>query len=67
MGFGLCLVCLYIGCFFWSMFFISSAIFSGLSRLYFKMFGSSKDVNKYILIARSSKGQGGILGKESHW
>ena len=49
------------------MFFISSAIFSGVSRLYFKMFGSSKDVNKYILITRSSKGQGGILGKESHW
>ena len=41
--------------------------FSGVSKLYFKMFGSSKDVNKYILIARSSKGQGGILGKESHW
>ena len=41
---------------FLAMFFISSAIFSGVSKQYFKMFGSSKDVNKCILVAHPSKG-----------
>ena len=37
-----------VRCFFLAMFFISSTIFSSVSKQYFKKFGSSKDVNKYI-------------------
>ena len=43
-------------CFFLAMFFISSEIFSGVSKQYFKKFGSSKDVNKCLLVVRHSKG-----------
>ena len=41
---------------FLAMFFISSAIFSGVSKQYFKKFGSSKDVNKCLLVVRPNKG-----------
>ena len=40
------------------MSFFSSAIFSVVSRQYSKMFGRSKDVNKYILVARPSEVRG---------
>ena len=41
---------------FLAMFFISSEIFSGVSKQYSKKFGSSKDMNKCILVVRHSKG-----------